>query len=116
VWPFVRAGAKVVSRDVFDDLGEPGDCGRQCGRARVGSLHARGHLEAGSSLHCGGASVKELGERDALFNIVGAEHRAATEQIPEGDLDLILNVNAKGTIFTKPGRLFVRQRPRRGDR
>lgn len=97
---FVKEGAKVVSWDVLDDLGEK--VVAEANAAGPGSASYR-HVDISKRDQVFAAveeSVKELGGLDALFNIAGVERKAPAEQIPEDDLDLILNVNVKGTIFT----------------
>jgi NAD(P)-dependent dehydrogenase (short-subunit alcohol dehydrogenase family) len=93
---YVKEGASVVSLDV-DDEG---------GRKVVG--------EAGSParyLHCDIAdrknvadvfaqAVDHLGGLDVMANVAGVERRTPAEDIEDDEIDLILGVNVRGTIYT----------------
>src|SRR5579875_2342873 len=45
-------------------------------------------------------AVAWLGGLDALVHAAGVERAAPAEEITEADWDLVLGVNAKGTLFT----------------
>jgi NAD(P)-dependent dehydrogenase (short-subunit alcohol dehydrogenase family) len=91
---YAREGARVVSLDVEDEAGR------------------RAAADAGAAFHhCDIARLEEvdrvfdevvgaMGGLDVLANVAGVEGPKPAEDITEAELDRILGVNLKGTVFT----------------
>lgn len=97
---FVREGASVVSLDIQDDAGR--EVARSATEAGPGSV---------VYMHCDitdqdevnrvfEAAVKLLGGLDALADIAGTEAVKAAEDLTGADIDSMINVHLKGTVFT----------------
>ena len=91
---YAREGARVVSLDVDDAAGEVVAKGagipfRHCDvsdRAEVNAVFA--------------AAVDELGGLDVLAHVAGIERSVPSEDISDAEWDVVLGVNAKGTMLT----------------
>lgn len=97
---YAAEGAQVASLDVLDELGE--QVAADAGQKGPGAVHfyhcdisIRSEVENGFA-----TAVRQLGGLDVLANIAGVERGAPAEAIDDPDLDLILNVNVKGTVYT----------------
>jgi NAD(P)-dependent dehydrogenase (short-subunit alcohol dehydrogenase family) len=91
---YVREGAQVVSFDVDDEAGEriaaeAGATYRHCDVARRAEV-----FEAVER------AAAQLGGLDVLANVAGVERRTPAEDIPDGEWDLVFDVNVKGTLYT----------------
>jgi 2-hydroxycyclohexanecarboxyl-CoA dehydrogenase len=97
---FARQGAEVVSFDVNADAGERvASEASAAGPGRVAFRHV--DVSHRSEVFENVAwAAREMGSVDALLNIAGIERRAVIEDMTEEELDLVLNVNLKGTFFT----------------
>ncbi|KDA05370.1 3-oxoacyl-ACP reductase [Microbacterium sp. CH12i] len=96
---FAAAGARVVSFDVSDDAGAK--VAAEATATGPGSVVYR-HVDVSNRAETFAAvdsAVAELGGLDSLFHIAGVERSGPVEDITEADLDVILNVNVKGTFF-----------------
>lgn len=94
-----KEGAHVVIFDVLDDLGQQvASSATATGPGKVTYRHTNisQRAEVFTSVE---AAVATLGGLDALLHIAGVERSALAENITEAELDLILNVNVKGTFF-----------------
>ncbi len=93
---FVREGAKVIVADVADDAGKA--LADELGDAAFFS-----HLDV-SDLASWTAVVKDAEETlggfvNVLVNNAGVLRFGEVDTMPESDLDLLINVNMKGTFF-----------------
>ena len=97
---YAREGAAVVSLDINDDAGsavveEAGGLGpgpityRHCDISRKDQV-AEVFDEA----------ISQLGGLDALANVAGIEQQVPAENVTEQDIDLMIAVHLKGTVFT----------------
>ncbi|MFY0522299.1 SDR family NAD(P)-dependent oxidoreductase [Archangium gephyra] len=97
---FVAEGARVVSLDVLDELGQ----------RVVNEAHAQGPGTA-RYFHCDisqrasvdaafSAATAHLGGLDVLANVAGIDHHAPAEDITDADWDRVFAVNVKGTLLT----------------
>jgi NAD(P)-dependent dehydrogenase (short-subunit alcohol dehydrogenase family) len=92
-------GAHVVSFDVRDDAGEA--AAATATAIGPGTAHYR-HLDItrrGDVVDAVAAASERLGGLDAVLNVAGVERRVALEDMHEDELDLVLAVNVKGTVF-----------------
>ncbi len=97
---FAVEGAQVASLDVLDDLGEKvASEASQKGPGKVRFYHCdisnRAQVQSVFD-----AAVGHLGGLDAMLNIAAVERTGKAEELEDGDTELILNVNIKGTIYT----------------
>jgi len=97
---FVEAGDDVVAMDVRDEAGAA-VAARATERGPGTARYV--HVDVGSRASVEGAfavAVEHLGGLDALVHAAGVELFAAPEEIGEHELDVILDVNVRGTVFT----------------
>jgi NAD(P)-dependent dehydrogenase (short-subunit alcohol dehydrogenase family) len=92
-------GARVVSFDVRDDSGQAvatdaTTTGPGWARYRHVDITQRHEVAEGVAW-----AAAELDGLDAVLNIAGIERRAALEEMTEEELDSVLAVNVKGTLF-----------------
>jgi NAD(P)-dependent dehydrogenase (short-subunit alcohol dehydrogenase family) len=97
---FAREGAAVVSLDVNDAQGaEVADEASSLGGGPVTYRHCditrRDEVDAVFD-----EEIARLGGIDALANIAGIEQQVPAEDVTEDDLDLMMGVHMKGTVFT----------------
>jgi NAD(P)-dependent dehydrogenase (short-subunit alcohol dehydrogenase family) len=91
---YVRERAKVVSLDVNDDAGE-------LSAKEVGTLYRHCDVSARAEVNeVFAAAIEELGGLDVLVHAAGIEPATLAEDTPEDEWDLVLDVNAKGTMLT----------------
>src|SRR5579875_2975990 len=84
---YVREGARVAVLDIDD-------AGGQRVAAEAGAAACYEPCDVADR------AVAWLGGLDALVHAAGVERAAPAEEITEADWDLVLGVNAKGTLFT----------------
>lgn len=97
---FTQEGASVVSFDVNDDAGER--VAKEATALGPGTATYR-HVDVSQRAEVFDAvddAVGELGGLDAFFNVAGIERHVPAEDMTEEDLDEVLAVNIKGTVFT----------------
>jgi NAD(P)-dependent dehydrogenase (short-subunit alcohol dehydrogenase family) len=93
---YAREGARVVVLDVDDASGERV-------AAEIGPAARYQHCDVADRAAVIVAFEQAagwLGGVDVLAHAAGVERAAAAEDITEADWDLVLGVNAKGTVFT----------------
>lgn len=92
-------GAEVASVDVTEDSGQ--EVARKADAAGPGTAAFR-RTDVTDSTDVRAAvdwARQRLGGLDAVVNAAGVERRAAAEDLPDADLDLILDVNVKGLMY-----------------
>ncbi|OCK78686.1 putative short-chain dehydrogenase/reductase [Lepidopterella palustris CBS 459.81] len=99
VQALAKEGANVVIFDIIDDAGKK--IAEEATAAWPGTV-TYSHVDISKRddvFQATAAAVATLGGLDSLLNIAGIERRARAEDITEAELDLILNINLKGTVF-----------------
>jgi NAD(P)-dependent dehydrogenase (short-subunit alcohol dehydrogenase family) len=93
-------GARVVSFDVLDELGEQvaAETTTQ-GTGTAGYRHVD-ISDRAAVVDATASAVAELGGLDTMVNIAGIERRCPAEDLSEADWDEVFGVNVKGTLFT----------------
>ncbi|MFA4836387.1 MAG: SDR family NAD(P)-dependent oxidoreductase [Dehalococcoidia bacterium] len=100
VHAYAAEGAHIASLDVLDESGEQvaAEATRK-GPGMVRFYHCdisiRSEVQDAFDM-----AVRDLMGLDVLANIAGVERVSPAEAITDQDLDLILNVNVKGTVYT----------------
>jgi NAD(P)-dependent dehydrogenase (short-subunit alcohol dehydrogenase family) len=92
-------GARVVSFDVVDAAGR--DVAENATSTGPGTAVYR-HVDVARRTEVVDSvqwAVSELGGLDGLLNIAGIERRTSIEDMTEDDLEQVLAVNLKGTVF-----------------
>jgi NAD(P)-dependent dehydrogenase (short-subunit alcohol dehydrogenase family) len=92
-------GARVVSFDVLDELGEQVAAEASQGPGAAGYRHVD-ISDRAAVFDATASAVAELGGLDAMVNIAGIERRCPAQDITEGDWDEVFTVNVKGSLFT----------------
>jgi NAD(P)-dependent dehydrogenase (short-subunit alcohol dehydrogenase family) len=96
---FVEAGANVVAMDVGSAIAASAEAANELGPGNAHGVVCDVGNRA-SVFATFAAATKRLGGLNVLVHAAGVELKAAAEDITEADWDLMLNVNAKGTMFT----------------
>lgn len=95
-----QEGASVVSFDVNDAAGERvAKEATATGPGTATYLHVDVSQRA-EVFEAVDDAVGELGGLDAFFNVAGIERHVPAEDMTEEELDQVLGVNLKGTVFT----------------
>jgi NAD(P)-dependent dehydrogenase (short-subunit alcohol dehydrogenase family) len=100
VYAFAREGAAVVSTDIQDKAG-----------AEVAAKAAKLGPGPIIYMHCNVSkqdevnkvfeqAVSQLGGLDVMANMAGVEKNVAAEDVNDAEIDYIMNVHVKGTMFT----------------
>ncbi|MDX2169205.1 MAG: SDR family NAD(P)-dependent oxidoreductase [Deltaproteobacteria bacterium] len=91
---YVREGARVVSLDVNDELGQR--VARDAGATYLHTDIADRHALFASVER----AVNLLGGLDGFANVAGVERRTPAEDIPDDEWNLVFDVNVRGTLLT----------------
>lgn len=97
---YAAEGAKVASFDVSDEQGKKfAEEETNKGKGTVTYYHCdiSKRDEVDKSFE---SAVKELGGLDVFVNVAGVDRKGKPESITDEDIDLIMDVNVKGTIYT----------------
>ena len=97
---FVKEGATVVSLDIQDEAGQAGAAAASAigpGTATFMHCDITNQAEVESVF---AVAVARLGGLDALAAIAGTEAVKPAADLNGGDIDAMINVHLKGTIFT----------------
>lgn len=93
---FAQEGARVAVLDVLDDSGQQLADEFAPGHVVYRHVDVRDRAAVFSGVDW---AADELDGLDVVMNIAGVERSSPLEDITEDDLDLILDVNVKGTFF-----------------
>jgi len=97
---YAAEGAKVASFDVSDEFGQQiAEEASQKGPGTVNYYHCNisKRVEVNKTFE---EAVEKLGGLDVLINVAGVDRKGKPEEISDEDIDLIMEVNVKGTIYT----------------
>lgn len=97
---YAEQGAQVASFDVTDEPGQKiAEEATQKGPGTVTYYHCdiSNRAEVDEVFE---AAVDKLGGLDVFVNVAGVDRKGKPEEIADEDIDLIMNVNVKGTIYT----------------
>jgi len=107
---FARAGARVASLDVNDEMGQRASAEA----AALGGAVCYHHCDVASRAEVDDTfarAVAALGGLDVLVHAAGVERGAAAEAITDADWDTVFDVNAKGTLHTNQAAFgYLRER------
>ncbi len=97
---FAREGASVLSLDIADELGQQVvDEAAKDGTGKISFL--RCDISNREEVFAAFDRAKEqFGGLDALANIAGIEQQVPAEEVTEADIDSMMNVHFKGTVWT----------------
>ncbi|MGF9664202.1 SDR family oxidoreductase [Arthrobacter crystallopoietes] len=97
---YVREGAQVVTMDVRDEQGE--EIARTATGAGPGKAVYR-HVDVSSRdevFAAVGEGADLLGGLDVLVNVAGVQRAKPAHELSDADLDFLLGINLRGTIYT----------------
>jgi NAD(P)-dependent dehydrogenase (short-subunit alcohol dehydrogenase family) len=100
VLAYAREGAAVISLDIDDAAGSA--VVEEAAGIGLGPIGYR-HCDISREDEVAGVfdeAISRLGGLDALANIAGIEQQVPAEDVTEEDLDLMMAVHLKGTVFT----------------
>ncbi|KAJ5963471.1 Short-chain dehydrogenase/reductase SDR [Penicillium vulpinum] len=97
---FAAHGVHMVICDIQDDIGQ--SLTSQISASNPNSKIQYQHLDVSVRSECNAvveAAVRFLGGLDSLIHAAGSIHQDVAETITESELDRMLDVNIKGTVF-----------------
>ncbi|MBT3338675.1 MAG: SDR family oxidoreductase [Anaerolineae bacterium] len=100
VLAFAKQGAAVISTDVQDEAGKA--VVAEAAKLGVGPIKYM-HCDVSNQDEVNqvfDTAVAELGGLDVMANLAGVEKNVAAEDVNEAEIDFIMNVHVKGTMYT----------------